>query len=309
MKPTVSFVLPVYKGKYLRQSIASILAQRYQDFELIIVNDCSPDNVKSIVCSFIDSRISYYENVENRGAIDLVGHWNNCIEKAIGKYIILASDDDIYHEDFLVEMLSLTTKYPQVDLFHCRIMYIDDDDNIIQLSQPACEFETCADFVFQRLFWNRKQAAQEFMFTKDVWKKKGGFVNFPFAWYSDDATWNTFAVNGVAYSSKILFSMRMSGLNISTINVHGEEKIEAMKQYVKWLGNFLPCIECVSKKELFEKNICILEYKNIIYSHYFMYLSNVTLRVFMKEWIYITKNNIFSHRNRFFMLLKRIFIK
>ena len=47
-----SFVLPAWKGKYLRESVSSILAQTYTDFELVIVDDCSPENLKEIVSSF-----------------------------------------------------------------------------------------------------------------------------------------------------------------------------------------------------------------------------------------------------------------
>jgi glycosyltransferase involved in cell wall biosynthesis len=52
-------VLPVFKAKYLSESIDSILNQTMSDFELIIVNDQSPDDIDSIVFSFNDSRIQY----------------------------------------------------------------------------------------------------------------------------------------------------------------------------------------------------------------------------------------------------------
>ncbi|UVP22546.1 glycosyltransferase family 2 protein [Bacteroides xylanisolvens] len=52
-------MLPVFKAKYLSESIDSILNQTMSDFELIIVNDQSPDDIDSIVFSFNDSRIQY----------------------------------------------------------------------------------------------------------------------------------------------------------------------------------------------------------------------------------------------------------
>ena len=306
IKPKVSFVLPAYKGNFLESAIRSILEQTYRDFELIVVNDCSPDNVKSIVESFCDSRIAYYENTENRGSVDLIGHWNSCVARATGEFVVIASDDDIYDPCYLEEMMLLEEKYSHVDLYHCRLRYMDSNERIIQLSQPACEYETCADFVCQRLFWKRKQAAPEFMFRKKVWEEHGGMVNFPIAWFSDDATWNLFAQNGVAYSSKPLLSFRMSGQNLSTNNVRCEEKIEAMKKYVRWLEEFLPKIKCLSSEDVFERDLCLKTCRNIIYDHYLIYLPCLPFSVFLQELKYIRKHRIFTTKTVLALLIRRI---
>ena len=57
-----SFVLPAYKAHFLSQAVDSILSQTYTEFELIIVNDASPEDLDSIVESYSDSRIRYYKN-------------------------------------------------------------------------------------------------------------------------------------------------------------------------------------------------------------------------------------------------------
>jgi glycosyltransferase len=62
----------VFKAKYLSESIDSILNQTMSDFELIIVNDQSPDDIDSIVFSFNDSRIQYDINEKNIGGTDLI---------------------------------------------------------------------------------------------------------------------------------------------------------------------------------------------------------------------------------------------
>lgn len=306
MEPVVSFVLPAYKGEFLQEAIQSLLSQTYENFELIVVNDCSPDDLDSIVESFRDSRISYYKNSQNHGAVDLINHWNVCIEKTRGEYVVIASDDDIYHPEYLSEMMLLVTKYPDVNLFHCRLRYIDKNKNVLQLSQPASEYESCADFVCQRLFWGRKQAAPEFLFRKKMWIDYKGLVNFPIAWYSDDATWNLFSQKGVAYSSKPLLSFRMSGKNLSSTDVRCHEKIEAMKKYVGWLENFIPTIECHSPDDVFEKELCLKNYKNIVYSHYQIYLPSLSCMEFMKEMKYIRSNRIFSLRTVMAMAVRKL---
>ena len=55
-----SVTIPIYKATFLRECIESVLSQTYKDFEVIIVNDASPEDLTSIVKSFDDSRIKYY---------------------------------------------------------------------------------------------------------------------------------------------------------------------------------------------------------------------------------------------------------
>ena len=62
-----SVLIPAYKGKFLEHTIHSVLSQNYQEFELIIVDDCSPEDLQAIVNKFSDSRILYYRNEQNCG--------------------------------------------------------------------------------------------------------------------------------------------------------------------------------------------------------------------------------------------------
>lgn len=124
--PFVSFVLPAYKATYLSEAIHSILSQTYKDFELIVVNDASPEDVKSVVAGFNDKRLFYFENKHNIGGKDLVKQWNDyCLPKASGEWVVLASDDDVYAPTYLEEMVKLSRKYPNVDLIHCRVNKIN----------------------------------------------------------------------------------------------------------------------------------------------------------------------------------------
>ena len=92
----LSFVLPAFKRRFLKEAVASILSQTYSDFELIVVDDCSPEDLKSICDEFSDARLKYVRNEVNLGGKNLVNNWNRCLELATGEYCVLASDDDIY---------------------------------------------------------------------------------------------------------------------------------------------------------------------------------------------------------------------
>ncbi len=89
---TVSVVMLTYqRADMLPKAIDSILAQTYKDFELIILNDGSPDNTKEVVAKYADLRIRYYENPSNKG---IAYSRNRVASLARGKYVMIMDDDD-----------------------------------------------------------------------------------------------------------------------------------------------------------------------------------------------------------------------
>lgn len=89
----VSVLMPAYNAeKYIAQAIESILGQTFDDFEFIILNDCSKDRTEEIILSYNDPRIVYLKNEQNLGvAVTL----NNGLAAATGKYIARMDADDI----------------------------------------------------------------------------------------------------------------------------------------------------------------------------------------------------------------------
>src|SRR3546814_8904185 len=92
--PKFSVCIPAYKSRFLSECIQSILGQSYVDFEVIVLNDCSPEPVEEIVRSFSDARIRYYENEHNVGAIRLTDNWNRCVALADGEFVVIMGDED-----------------------------------------------------------------------------------------------------------------------------------------------------------------------------------------------------------------------
>lgn len=104
MNKLISVIIPVYNNeKYFERCILSVINQSYKNIEIIIINDCSTDNVKNIIEKYkkIDKRISYYENINNMG----VGYTRNRgLDLAKGKYIYFLDSDD-YIEKKCLELL------------------------------------------------------------------------------------------------------------------------------------------------------------------------------------------------------------
>ena len=106
--PMVSVCIPTYRGaSVLADTINSVLSQTYPHFELVIVNDNSPDNTDDIVASYNDPRIRYARNETNLGPQE---NWNKCLELAQGKYFKLLPDDGLLEADRLEKRVSLLAK-------------------------------------------------------------------------------------------------------------------------------------------------------------------------------------------------------
>ncbi|PRY15755.1 glycosyl transferase family 2 [Pontibacter ummariensis] len=122
----VSVVLPNYNhAKFLRQRIDSVLNQSFQDFELIILDDCSSDNSKEIIELYREhpkvSSIIY--NNENSGST--FKQWEKGIKAAQGKYVWFAESDDYADPQFLEKMVPLLEDNEHVGLAFCNSHVID----------------------------------------------------------------------------------------------------------------------------------------------------------------------------------------
>ena len=197
-----SVTIPAYKSKYLKEALDSILGQTFKDFELILVNDASPEDLDSVVETYKDERIRYYKNEINCGAINVVDNWNKCLEYATGDYIICMGDDDRLLPCCLEEYDKLINKYPNLGVYHAWTEVINEKSEFKNITQHRCEYESVYSLIWHR--WdNRKcQYIGDFLFHVETLRKAGGFFKLPLAWGSDDITAVICATgNGIANTS------------------------------------------------------------------------------------------------------------
>lgn len=117
----------VYNSNYdlLKKSIESILNQTYANFEFIICDDCSTNDVKKVIQEYQekDSRIIYLKNDHNRG---LAYSLNRCIDTSSGNYIARQDDDDISLETRFEKQVSFLNTNPQYDFVGCNHFLKDE---------------------------------------------------------------------------------------------------------------------------------------------------------------------------------------
>lgn len=123
MNELVSIIMPSYNtGRFLKETIESVLAQTYQNWELIIVDDCSTDNTDAVVKLFSsDLRIRYFKNGTNSGA---AVSRNRALCEANGRWIAFLDSDDVWHPEKLERQISFMeennyhfsyTNYSEID--------------------------------------------------------------------------------------------------------------------------------------------------------------------------------------------------
>lgn len=104
MSNLVSIIMPSYNtGQYIGESIRSVLAQTYENWELIIVDDCSTDDTDAVVSSLADPRIRYFRNEKNSGAAI---SRNRALREAKGRWITFLDSDDLWHPEKLEKQIS-----------------------------------------------------------------------------------------------------------------------------------------------------------------------------------------------------------
>ena len=112
--PQVSILMPVYNtAPYLREAMDSMLSQTFTDFELIVLNDCSPDDAEELLDAYDDSRIVRYRGEKNVGLSNVL---NVGIEMARGKYIARMDSDDISLPNRLQVQVDFLEAHPEIDL-------------------------------------------------------------------------------------------------------------------------------------------------------------------------------------------------
>ena len=231
-----SVTIPAYKDKYLKETIDSVLAQTYQCFEVIVVNDASPYDLDNIISLYQDSRIHYYKNEKNCGAKDVVDNWNICLSHSVGDYIICMGDDDKLTPECLQNYVNLIKKYPNVDVYHARTEIIDESSRFVSTLEERPEWES----VFALMYTHRSSFMGDWLFRTGVLRRNGGFYKLPYGWVSDYVTAFIAAEkHGVANTNEVGFQYRGNSLSISYDITCIEDKIQAIRLYTKWRLDFV----------------------------------------------------------------------
>jgi glycosyltransferase involved in cell wall biosynthesis len=216
MDPLVSIIVPCYNAeKFIAQTLDSLCKQQLQDIEIIIVNDGSTDNSKSIIEKFFfDRRIRYIEK-ENGGtgsALNL-GH-----SIARGKYLTWCSADNVYFENFALTLFQGIAMAEQqgIEYVYSDFIFVNERGQRLREvihTQP----QPAHDLV------NGYDLGMSFMYTKKLWDKVGDYKSG----ICEDYDWSVRAAEHTKFAliRQILAAFRVHGGQIS--GNRKEEELEA----------------------------------------------------------------------------------
>lgn len=135
-RPFISVVMPIYNvEKHLEKAIESVLAQTFQNFEIILVDDCSPDSCPQICDAYVSKyeKISVIHHEKNKG---LSGARNTGLDVAKGEYIWFMDSDDYVDSDLFQHVYEAEQKNPaEVTVFGLTEEYYEQDDTLHHTQQ------------------------------------------------------------------------------------------------------------------------------------------------------------------------------
>jgi glycosyltransferase involved in cell wall biosynthesis len=245
----VSVILPNYNhAKFLRQRIDSILNQTFQDFELIILDDCSKDNSKEVIELFREhpkvSSIIY--NVENSG--NTFKQWKKGLKEAQGKYVWFAESDDYADPQFLKKMVPLLENNQHVGLAFCNSHIIDGAGNVTsntnsitgvsKIEQKADKPATFngVDFCLKYLFYTcRIPNASAALFRREPVIKNLHWLDTTLRNSGDWKLWINICLNNdIAWLNQNLNYFRIHGSNVTnSIELLNKEAHLILKDLIK----------------------------------------------------------------------------
>lgn len=236
-----SIIVPAFKKQFLKECIDSILAQSYENFEVIIINDNSPQDLDSVIKVYDDERIKYYKNSKGFGAYDVVKNWNKALDFSTGEYIICMGDDDMLHSECLTEYINLINKYPNLNIYHAWTLIIDEHSDVIGIQDVRPERESVYSMIWH-LWKGRRQFIGDWLIKTETLRSMGGYYYLPYAWASDHITAFKCAIKGgVANMQHIGFMYRENRQSITKNTDNTKYKILAMLKAKAWYHEFLKC--------------------------------------------------------------------
>lgn len=216
--PTVSFVVPCYKLAHLLPAcVVSILSQSYDDLEVLVMDDCSPDETPQVTRSFGDSRVRHLRNERNLGHLR---NYNKGIELARGKYVWLISADDYLRRPYVLRSyVDLMDDHPSIGYSFCAGMRVEDGAETEVLDYSKID---ARDRIIPGHTWLKRQLMKNHvlsasgMVRRDCYDRFGAFpLDMP--WCGDWYLWCLFALYwDVGYFAEPMVCYRRHALSMTS---------------------------------------------------------------------------------------------
>ena len=259
---TVSVIIPNYNhARFLRRRVESVLRQTFQDFELILLDDCSTDDSRSILSKYADDpRVRMEFNVKNSGST--FKQWNKGVGMARGEYVWIAESDDYADERLLEKLVVRLDSEPNVVFSYCRSWRVSADGGIsgfldsyltdLDTQRWTADFwadgrEECQNYLVHR---NTVPNASAVLFRREVYERVGG-ADESLVLCGDWKLWAAMALTGrIAYLGEPLNYNRFHDASVRAksqrLGVDAAEYLEV----IRWI------LQRVTPSEAARRKLC-----------------------------------------------------
>jgi glycosyltransferase involved in cell wall biosynthesis len=206
--PLVSAIIPAYNGvsRYLQQAIESVQAQRYQDVELIVVDDASTDETAGLILRFSQAR--YFRRAENGGQ---AASRNDGARLAKGEYLAFLDQDDLWEPSMLEETVAVLEADPAAAIVHCDGYQVNERNEILEYDGAMKHFAT----ITQLLRGGHDVATSGSLFRKASFDAVGGYDDQLSLWEDIDLAIRLHQKYTIVHLPKPLYRHRLYGHNAS----------------------------------------------------------------------------------------------
>lgn len=245
--PTVSVLVPNYNhARFLRRRIDSILQQTFQDFELILMDDCSSDDSRSIISHYSkDPRIRTELNEGNSGST--FKQWNKGVRLAQGKYVWIAESDDYADKRLLERLVAVLDAEPAVAFAYCQSYRVFDDDRLDGFADFYLDYldplrwkadfcvdgrQECQNYL---VFSNTVPNASAVVFRRAVFERIGG-ADESYRMCGDWKLWAAMALTGkMAYLAEPLNYYRSHDSSVRSKSQEGALDVVENLKAIRWI--------------------------------------------------------------------------
>jgi glycosyltransferase involved in cell wall biosynthesis len=251
--PKVSVVVPNYNhASFLPKRIESVFGQRFQDFELILLDDCSTDESRSILRGYAsEPRVRVEFSEANSGSP--FKQWNRGVRLAQGEYVWIAESDDYADDGLLERLVAVLDAEPQVVFVNCRSWrvhadgridgYADSDLLDLDRDKWANDFdadgrEECSNYFVR---FNSVFNTSSVLFRRVVYEQVGG-ADESFRYCGDWKLWAAMALQGrVAHIKEPLNYYRVHSTNVTEESKRQGLAAAEYLRVIRWiLGQVTP---------------------------------------------------------------------
>jgi glycosyltransferase involved in cell wall biosynthesis len=168
--PLITVLMPVYNGeRFVLDAVASILAQTFEDFELLVIDDGSTDKTRNLLETISDPRVHVLANPTNLG---LIATLNRGLELARGRYLARMDADDLAAPERLARQIDYLERHPHVHVLGCMAELIDEHGRrCSSLAGYPTEPAAIRDFLFQECCLIHPSV----VFRTDTVREAGGY--------------------------------------------------------------------------------------------------------------------------------------